>query len=64
MRLYVNQLSGHLNQGLLPVYLLVGDEPLQLQEASDAIKRKASEQGFSERETYLVDNSFQWQAHV
>ncbi|MCB1584254.1 MAG: DNA polymerase III subunit delta [Marinicella sp.] len=60
MRLYVNQLSGHLNQGLLPVYLLVGDEPLQLQEASDAIKRKASEQGFSERETYLVDNSFQW----
>ncbi len=60
MRLYINQLAGHLKQGLLPVYLLVGDEPLQLQEASDAIKHKAAEQGFSERETYLVDNSFQW----
>lgn len=60
MRLYINQLAGHLNQGLLPVYLLVGDEPLQLQEAGDAIKRKAAQQGFSERESYLVDNSFQW----
>jgi DNA polymerase-3 subunit delta len=60
MRLYINQLAGHLKQGLLPVYLLVGDEPLQLQEAGDAIKRQAAQQGFSERETYLVDNSFQW----
>lgn len=60
MRLYINQLAGHLKQNLMPVYLLVGDEPLQLQEAGDAIKRKAVEKGFSERETYLVDNSFQW----
>ena len=60
MKLYSNQLAGQLNKGLLPVYLLVGDEPLQLQEAGDAIKSTAAAQGFSERESYLVDNKFQW----
>ncbi|MGJ8664304.1 MAG: DNA polymerase III subunit delta [Marinicella sp.] len=60
MKLYSNQLAAQLKQGLLPVYLLVGDEPLQLQEAGDAIRVAAEQQGFSERERYLVDNSFQW----
>ncbi len=60
MRLYYNQLASQLKQGLAPVYLLVGDEPLQLQEAGDAIKKTAATHGFSERETYLVDKSFQW----
>ena len=39
MKLYSNQLAGQLQKKLLPVYLLVGDEPLQLQEAGDAIKK-------------------------
>ncbi len=60
MKLYYNQLATQLQQQLLPVYLLVGDEPLQLQEAGDAIKNAAAKHGFSERETHLVDNSFQW----
>jgi len=60
MRLYSNQLKTHLKQGLLSTYLLVGDEPLQLQEAGDAIKAKAAAEGFSEREVYTVDNKFQW----
>ncbi|TDR16873.1 DNA polymerase III subunit delta [Marinicella litoralis] len=60
MRLYYNQLAAQLKQGLAPVYLLVGDEPLQLQEAGDAIKKAAARAGFSERETYLADKSFQW----
>jgi DNA polymerase-3 subunit delta len=60
MKLYFNQLNAQLRQGLLPVYLLVGDEPLQLQEASDAIKKAAAQLGFSERESLLADKSFQW----
>ncbi len=60
MKLYFNQLETQLKQQLLPVYLLVGDEPLQLQEAGDAIKKTALKQGFTEREAHLVDNSFQW----
>lgn len=60
MKLYFKQLAGQLQQALKPVYLLVGDEPLQLQEAGDAIKAKAAELGFSEREVHLADKSFQW----
>ncbi len=60
MKLYSNQLAAQLKQKLLPVYLLVGDEPLQLQEAGDAIKSTAAAQGFSERENHLVDPKFQW----
>ncbi len=60
MRLYANQLSSHLSGALLPVYLVVGDEPLQLQEACDAIKGKAQSQGFTEREVHLVDKTFKW----
>lgn len=60
MKLYINQLAAQLKQQLLSVYLLVGDEPLQLQEAGDIIKITAAQQGFTERESHLVDKSFQW----
>lgn len=60
MKLYSNQLAAQLKQQLLPVYLLVGDEPLQLQEAGDAIKKTAALKGFTERDSHLVDKSFQW----
>lgn len=60
MRLYANQLSRHLSGDLLNCYLVVGDEPLQLQEACDAIKKKAQSQGYTERELHQVDKSFKW----
>ena len=62
MRLYPEKLSTHLQQQLLPVYLVSGDEPLLLQEYSDQIRRKAREQGCSERE--VIDagvSGFNWQ---
>lgn len=61
MRLYANQLQQHLSQQLLPCYLLVGDEPLQLQEGLDAIRQQAKQAGFLEREFHAVDTAFQWQ---
>lgn len=60
MRLYANQFQAHINKTLAKCYLLVGDEPLQKQEAFDAILRKAREQGFTERERHIVDAKFQW----
>ena len=60
MKLYANQRTKHLSDGLKSSYLLVGDEPLQLQEATDAIRAKAKQEGFSEREPHQVDGSFQW----
>ncbi len=60
MRLYANQFQNHINQSLAKCYLLVGDEPLQKQEAFDAILKKARREGFTERERHLVDAKFQW----
>ncbi|KAA3643768.1 MAG: DNA polymerase III subunit delta [Proteobacteria bacterium] len=60
MRLYANQFQAHIDKALAKCYLLVGDEPLQKQEAFDAILQKARKQGFSERERHLVDAKFQW----
>jgi DNA polymerase-3 subunit delta len=62
MRLYPEKLATHLQQQLLPVYLVSGDEPLLLQECCDLIRHKAREQGCLERE--LLDGSvanFNWQ---
>lgn len=60
MRLYVNQFESHIQNNLAGCYLLVGDEPLQKQEAFDSILSKARQQGFTERERHLVDAKFQW----
>jgi DNA polymerase-3 subunit delta len=60
MKLRLDQLSGHLQQGLRPIYLLSGDEPLQLGEAADAIRAQARQQGFSERQVMHVEAGFDW----
>ncbi len=45
---------------LSPVYLLSGDEPLQMMEAADAVRKAAREQGFIEREILRVEAGFDW----
>jgi DNA polymerase III subunit delta len=60
MKLRFEQLAGHLQKGLQPIYLLSGDEPLQLMEASDALRRHARESGYSEREVMHVESGFDW----
>ncbi len=62
MKLRFEQLADHLQQGLRPVYLLSGDEPLQLGEAADTIRAAARAQGFSEREVMHVEAGFDWNA--
>jgi len=62
MRLYPEKLPGHLQQQLLPVYLVSGDEPLLLQECCDLIRQRARAQGCTERE--VIDtgvSGFNWQ---
>ena len=50
MKLRNDQLSNHLNGDLAPLYLISGDEPLQMREACDEVRGAARGQGFSERE--------------
>lgn len=60
MRLKAEQLGSALNNGLAAVYLLTGDEPLQLGEAADAIRKTARQAGYNSREVFSVDSSFSW----
>lgn len=61
MRLRTDQLAAHLGKGsLAPIYLISGDEPLLSQEATDAIRTTARENGFSERELLHAEAGFDW----
>ncbi len=61
MQLALNQLAAHLQKGLRPLYTLHGDEPLQLQEAADAIRTAARAAGHSERSVHTVQGAhFDW----
>ncbi|MGB5736844.1 MAG: DNA polymerase III subunit delta, partial [Thiohalocapsa sp.] len=62
MRCAPQDLERSLQRGLAPVYLVFGDEPLQLREAADAIRRCGREQGFSERTCLEQGPQFDWSA--
>ena len=62
MRLRPEELPRALQKQLLPIYVVSGDEPLLVQEASDLIRKHAREQGCTDRE--VIDASpknFDWQ---
>lgn len=54
LKLRPEDLANHLAGPLRPVYLLVGEDPLLVTEASDAIRARAREQGFTEREVFQI----------
>ncbi|VAX06685.1 DNA polymerase III delta subunit [hydrothermal vent metagenome] len=60
MRLRIDQLDDHLTKALAPVYLLTGDEPLQLGEAADAVRHQAREDGYSGRDILDAGKNFDW----
>jgi DNA polymerase-3 subunit delta len=60
MRLRPEQLAKNLQQQLQAVYVVSGDEELLVQEACDAIRAHAREQGCSEREVLRVEGKFDW----
>ncbi|WP_022947667.1 DNA polymerase III subunit delta [Methylohalobius crimeensis] len=60
MKVKFSQLAAQLKSGLAPIYLLYGDEPLQLAEAADMIRRACRERGFEERQVYAVLPGFDW----
>ncbi len=60
MKLHPDQLGAHLRRQLSPIYIVSGDEPLQVSECCDQIRSQARKQGFSERHVFHVDNSFDW----
>ncbi|MCP5023244.1 MAG: DNA polymerase III subunit delta, partial [bacterium] len=60
MRLRSNELAGRLKQGLHPIYVVTGDEPLQVDEAADLIRSVAKTKGFDDRTIIEADRRFDW----
>ncbi len=61
MQVAAPQLSAHLAKGLRSLYTVHGDEPLLVQEAADAIRAVAREQGCTERTVHTVAGAhFDW----
>jgi DNA polymerase III, delta subunit len=60
LKLTLDALNSHLQKPLLPIYLVSGDEPLQLMECTDAIRSAARQQGYGTRDIFEVDNEFDW----
>lgn len=60
MQIKADQLAAKLKQNALPMVWISGDEPLQVQEACDAVRLFAREQGFAEREVLDAGASFNW----
>ena len=60
MRIKPEQLGAALKKSLAPVYFISGDEPLQLGEIADAIRKAAKKAGFENREILSAETGFEW----
>ncbi|MGA2364344.1 MAG: DNA polymerase III subunit delta [Steroidobacteraceae bacterium] len=57
MKLSLDELPAQLAQRLLPAYLISGDEPLRVGEASDLIRARARAAGYEEREVFFIERA-------
>jgi len=60
VKIPANQLIASVQKSLMPSYLVTGDEPLLVQEALDAIRAGARQQGFTSRELHVATSGFDW----
>lgn len=60
MKTRLDQLQGQLRKNLAPVYIISGDEPLQIEEACDSIRKAARDNGYTDRIVHHVDPGFNW----
>lgn len=60
MRLRAEQLTDHLQQGLLPVYVIFGDEQMLVEESSDVVRQYARKLGADDRQVWHVEGRFNW----
>jgi DNA polymerase-3 subunit delta len=60
MQLRAEQLENQLSKSLASVYLIHGDEPLLVLEASDAVRAAARKRGYDEREVFVSGRGFDW----
>jgi DNA polymerase-3 subunit delta len=64
MQLRLEQLESHLSTGVRALYVVHGDEPLLALEAGDAIRAAARAAGAVEREVFVAEPGFKWDAFL
>ena len=64
MKVNYPDLQTNLAQRLAPLYIIAGDEPLQLGEACDAVRAAAKQQGFTERHVLHAERGFDWDSFL
>ena len=58
MQMSPEQLGSRLAKGLAPVYLIHGEEPLQVRDSLDAVRAHAREQGYGDRLVFDAERGF------
>ncbi len=64
MEIRADALANQLQRGVVPLYVVHGDEPLLALEAGDAIRAAARAAGATEREVFVVETAFRWDAFL
>lgn len=64
MQVRPEALAEHLARGVKPLYVVHGDEPLLALEAGDAIRAAARASGAADREVFVAEPSFKWDAFL
>jgi DNA polymerase-3 subunit delta len=62
MEVRFRDLSPHLERSLAPIYVIHGDEPLFAIEAGDAVRAAARRAGAVDREVFVAEPGFKWDA--
>ena len=63
MKLKPAQLAHYIKNNALPaVFFFVGDEPLQMMESGDLLRRFTQQQGYDEHTILTVETGFDWQS--
>ncbi|HAC33196.1 MAG TPA: DNA polymerase III subunit delta [Gammaproteobacteria bacterium] len=60
MKIPVQGLASALEKNLLPAYMIHGDEPLQRQEAANAIRQAALAAGYADQQRFYIEKGFNW----
>ena len=60
MRIDSEQLAQHLSRGLRGLYTIYGEETLLALEAADRLRKRAHEQGYTDRQVLTAEPGFDW----
>jgi DNA polymerase-3 subunit delta len=60
VRLRAEQVAGHCQQGLLPIYLIFGDESMLVEETADVLRQHIRQSGAEDRQVWHVEGRFNW----